>query len=171
MVPRLPTPPRRSHAPSTKGFFDKYPPRLPLVALTPQMARPQAQARLASRRLRIQYYNQTKGLVIVVLRFPTRARKERRTATATTSSAGPSWHARKGSASSTQSGTPSNVACGCTLDGELHISDGVTEGELPEFDIEPHDRWPGQWAHAQRLPCARWRWRRPSFHVCRDGVV
>jgi len=66
-----------------------------------------------------------------------RTRKERRPATAT-STAGPSRHARKGSASSTQSGAPSKAARRRTLDEELRRSDGVTEDDLLAFDIEPH---------------------------------
>jgi hypothetical protein len=67
-----------------------------------------------------------------------RARKERRPATAATSTAGPSRHTRKGSASSTQSAAPSRAARRRTLDEELRVSDGVTEDDLRAFDIEPH---------------------------------
>jgi hypothetical protein len=139
-VPHPPTPPRRSHAPSTQTLFDKRPPRSPLPAPTPQKARPPT--RLAPRHRRIlQSDNEDDDpLAIVVLDSPlaTRTRKERRPATAATSTPGPSRHTRKGSASSTQSAAQSKTARRRTLDEELRVSDGVTEDDLRALDIEPH---------------------------------
>ncbi|KAH9178387.1 hypothetical protein EDB89DRAFT_1930943 [Lactarius sanguifluus] len=113
-VPRPPTPPRRNHAPSSaQGLFDKRPPRSPLPAPTPQKA-------------------QDDPLALVALDPPPLVIRTRRP------TAGPSRHARKGSASSTQSGAPSKAARRRTLDEELRRSDGVTEDDLLAFDIEPH---------------------------------
>jgi hypothetical protein len=139
-VPRPPTPPRRSHAPSAQSLFDKRPPRSPLPAPTPQKTRPPA--RLAPRHRKILQSDEEEDdpLAIVVLDSPlaTRTRKERRPATNATSTPGPSRHARKGSASSTQSAAQSKAARRRTLDEELRVSDGVTEDDLRALDIEPH---------------------------------
>ena len=138
-VPRPPTPPRRSHAPSAQSLFDKRPPRSPLPAPTPQKARPPA--RLATRpRNRPESDDEDDPLAIVVLDSPlaVRTRKERRPTTTATGTVGPSRHARKGSASSTQSGAASKAARRRTLDEELRNSDGVTEDDLRALDIEPH---------------------------------
>ncbi|KAH9029878.1 hypothetical protein EDB85DRAFT_2147123 [Lactarius pseudohatsudake] len=132
-APRPPTPPRRNHAPSSaQGLFDKRPPRSPLPAPTPQKARPPT--RLPTRRRKIpQSDEEDDPLALVALDPPLVIRTRRPTA-------GPSRHARKGSASSStqQSGAPSKAARRRTLDEELRRSDGVTEDDLLAFDIEPH---------------------------------
>jgi len=131
-VPRPPTPPRRSHAPPAQSLFDKRPPRSPLPAPTPQKARPPA--RLAPHRRIIPESDEEDDPLAIVSPLANRTRKERRPVTAAaTSIAGPSRHARKGSASSTQS----KAARRRTLDEELRVSDGVTEDDLRAFDIEP----------------------------------
>ncbi|KAI9440138.1 hypothetical protein H4582DRAFT_1579162 [Lactarius indigo] len=134
-VPRPPTPPRRNHAPSSaQGLFDKRPPRSPLPAPTPQKARPPT--RLPTRRRKIPQSDEEDDPLAIVALDPPLVIRTRRPATVTT--AGPSRHARKGSASSTQSHAPSKATRRRTLDEELRRSDGVTEDDLLALDIEPH---------------------------------